>query len=237
MECKKCGSTNTVKNGRTATGQQQYHCRTCGVYTVTGDRARERAIKMEIVDKLQRERVSQRGMARVTGISRPTITRRLRKKEGRPIGATILPTATRPEIEIDEQWSYVGKKSQVVWHWVAVERATRRVVGWAVGDRSAATCRKLWESLPADYRKRGIFSTDEYFVYRQVLPATRHRPRPKGHGATSQVDRAHNTFRQWCANLVRKTLSFSRDMQLHAVRLRIVVDAYNAERAGIWSYQ
>jgi transposase-like protein len=37
MECKKCGSTNIVKNGRTATGQQQYHCRACGVYTVTGD--------------------------------------------------------------------------------------------------------------------------------------------------------------------------------------------------------
>jgi IS1 family transposase len=113
------------------------------------------------------------------------------KKVLRPIGATILPTATRPEIEIDEPWSYVGKKSQVVWHWVAVERATKRVVGWAVGDRSAATCRKLWASLPADYRKRGIFYTDAYFIYRQVLPASRHRPRPKGHGATSQVDRAH----------------------------------------------
>jgi IS1 family transposase len=158
----------------------------------------------------------------------------LRKKVLRPIGATILPTASRPEIEIDEQWSYVGNKGDVVWHWVAVERGTKRVVGWAVGDRSAATCRRLWESLPADYRKRGIFYTDEYFVYRQVLPASRHRPHPKGYGATSQVDRAHNTFRQWCANLVRKTLSFSRDRYLHAVRLRLVVDAYNAERAGIW---
>jgi hypothetical protein len=32
MACKKCGSTNTVKNGRTATGQQRYHCRACGAY-------------------------------------------------------------------------------------------------------------------------------------------------------------------------------------------------------------
>ena len=55
MECKKCGSTNTVKNGCTSMGQQQYHCRACGVYT--GDRARDRVIKMEIVDKLNRERV------------------------------------------------------------------------------------------------------------------------------------------------------------------------------------
>jgi transposase-like protein len=84
MECKKCGSTNTVKNGRTATGQQQYHCRACGVYTVTDDHARDRAIKMEIVDKLHREQVSQRGMARVTGISRPTIKRWLRKKGRAP---------------------------------------------------------------------------------------------------------------------------------------------------------
>jgi hypothetical protein len=29
-------------------------------------------------------------------------------------------------------------------------------------------------------------------------------------------------------------LSFSRDVQLHAVRLCLVVNAYNAERAGIW---
>lgn len=90
MECKKCGSTNTVKNGHTLTGQLQYHCRTCGVYTVTGDHARDRAIKMEIVEKLHRERVSQRGIARVTGISRTTMIRWLRKKVLHPIGATIL---------------------------------------------------------------------------------------------------------------------------------------------------
>jgi insertion element IS1 protein InsB len=113
---------------------------------------------MELVEKLHRERVSQRGIARVNGISRPTIIRWLRKKVLRPIGTTILPTATRPEIEIDEQWSYVGNKGDVVWHWVAVEHSTRRVVGWTFGDRSTATCRTLWESLPADYRKRGIFT-------------------------------------------------------------------------------
>jgi hypothetical protein len=39
-----------------------------GIYTVTNDRARECAIKMELVEKLHRERVVQRGIARVTGI-------------------------------------------------------------------------------------------------------------------------------------------------------------------------
>jgi hypothetical protein len=35
-------------------GQQQYHCRACGIYTVTDDRARKRAIKMKLVEKLHR---------------------------------------------------------------------------------------------------------------------------------------------------------------------------------------
>jgi insertion element IS1 protein InsB len=44
---------------------------------------------------------------------------------------------------------------------MALERQTRKVVGLAFGDRSAETCRALWQSLPADYRKRAIIYTDE----------------------------------------------------------------------------
>jgi hypothetical protein len=85
--------------------------------------------------------------------------------------------------------------------------------------------------------RRSLMKTSISCVYRQVLPALWHRPRPKGHGATSQVNRTHTTFRQWSAHVVRKTLSFRRDVHRHAVRLRIVIDSYNAEHAGICSYQ
>jgi hypothetical protein len=88
------------------------HCRACGVYTVTGDRARERVIKMEIVDKLHRERVSQRGMARVTGISRPTIKRWLRKKDRAPsveLLALLLPCLRRGECDSSSQNDLPGR--------------------------------------------------------------------------------------------------------------------------------
>jgi IS1 family transposase len=68
----------------------------------------------------------------------------------------------RPEIEIDEQWSYVGNRQQQVWTWTAVERGSCRVIGFAVGERSEQACRELWQSLPANYRKRGVFYTDVY---------------------------------------------------------------------------
>ena len=128
---------------------------------------------------------------------------------------------------MDELWSYVDTKGNEIWVWMALERQTRKVVGLAFGDRSEATCRRLWQSLPADYRKRAIIYTDEYDVYRKVLPSKRHRPVPKGSGQTNHIERLNNTLRQWCANLVRKTLSFSKDVDLHQKRIRLVIDQCN----------
>jgi DNA invertase Pin-like site-specific DNA recombinase len=44
---------------------------------------------MKLVEKLHRERVSQCGIARATGISRSTIIRWLRKKVREPIGVNL----------------------------------------------------------------------------------------------------------------------------------------------------
>jgi IS1 family transposase len=140
----------------------------------------------------------------------------------------------RVEVEIDEQWSYVTSRNEEVWTWTAVERGSCPVVGLAFGDRSEATCRALWQSLPLDYRKRAVFSTDEYHVYEKLLPPTRHRPAPAKSGNLSWCDSLHAVLRQPCANLVRKTRSFSRDLQLHATRVRMAVDLHNAACAGLW---
>jgi transposase-like protein len=79
FRCKKCGSINIKKNGRTPSGQQQYHCHDCGVYTTTDTVARDYARKLALVEHLHTERVSQRGIARVSGVSRPTIIKWLKK--------------------------------------------------------------------------------------------------------------------------------------------------------------
>lgn len=70
--------------------------------------------QMQLVERLHQERVSQRGIARIAGVSRPTIIAWLRKKVFCPIGETLTPMMGRPENEIDEQWSYVGKRQQQV---------------------------------------------------------------------------------------------------------------------------
>ena len=47
-------------------------------------------------------------------------------------------------------------------------------------------------------------------------------------GETAHVERFNNTLPQRCANLVRKTLSFSKRGDRHELRVRGFVDVYNA---------
>ncbi|AWM34805.1 hypothetical protein DDQ68_19695 [Hymenobacter nivis] len=50
-------------------------------------------------------------------------------------------------LELDEIWTFVGKRK--VWRWLAVERASRRIVAGVLGCRGAATGRRLFQALPA----------------------------------------------------------------------------------------
>jgi len=130
---------------------------------------------------------------------------------------------------LDELWSFVGSKANPVWIWLALERQTRRVVGFAMGDRSAETGRRLWDSLPADYRKRAVCFSDFWSAYPAFLPSKRHHAVGKETGETAHIERLNNTLRQRCANLVRKTLSFSKAREPHERRIRLFLDHYNEQ--------
>ena len=146
---------------------------------------------------------------------------------------------SRPTLELDELWSFVNDKGHKVWVWIALERETGRIVGLAFGGgqarkvplcprhRSSETCGELWHSLPADYRKRAVLYSDFWPAYAEVLPDKRHRAVGKETGQTAHIERFNNTLRQRCPNLVRKTLSFSKDKERHQNRIRSFIDHYN----------
>ncbi len=56
--------------------------------------------------------------------------------------------------------SFVDNKGNKQWVWLALDAATRGVVGVYIGARDEASARKLWESLPAVYRQCAIAYTD-----------------------------------------------------------------------------
>ena len=106
------------------------------------------------------------------------------------------------------------------------------MVSYAVGDRSAQTCRRLWEAIPQAYQK-GHCYTDFWKAYQAVIPEEHHSAVGKETGATAHVERWNNTLRQRLARFVRKTLSFSKSLFMHDACLNLFLHRYNLERAAI----
>lgn len=114
------------------------------------------------------------------------------------------PTATT--LELDELWSFVCKRANKRWIWIALCRQTRQVVAYAIGDRSHTTCQKPWKRIPAAYRSSHCFS-DFWEAHRRVIPAKQHTAAGKETGFTAHVERWNNTLRQRMERFVRKSLS------------------------------
>ena len=131
-------------------------------------------------------------------------------------------------LELDELWSFVAKKTNKVWIWLAICRKTRQVVAYAVGDRDATTCRKLWNAIPEIYRQGTCYS-DFLEAYAAVIPDEHHAPVGKETGETAHIERFNNTLRQRLARFVRKTLSFSKSDEMHEICLRLFLYRYNME--------
>ena len=135
-------------------------------------------------------------------------------------------------LELDELWSFVLKKTNQAWIWIALCRKTRQVVSYAVGDRSEQTCRRLWEAIPRVYRTGHCYS-DFWKTYQAVIPEEQHSAIGKETGETAHVERWNNTLRQRLARFVRKTLSFSKSLSMHDACLNLFLHRYNLERAAI----
>ena len=138
--------------------------------------------------------------------------------------------AASTTLELDELWSFVLKKANDSWIWIALCRKTRQVVAYAVGDRSKKTCQRLWEAIPDIYRQGHCF-TDFWAAYAAVIPKEQHTAVGKETGETAHVERWNNTLRQRLARFVRMTLSFSKSEIMHDACLLLFLHRYNQERA------
>ncbi len=68
--CPRCGSEHVVKNGHIHNGKAKFACKNCRRQFV--EHPQQRLISAEtkaLIDKLLLERLSQRGIARATGVS------------------------------------------------------------------------------------------------------------------------------------------------------------------------
>ena len=234
--CPSCASHHLVKNGSIHNGKPKYKCKSCGRQFI--DNPTNTTILYEtkqLVDRLLLERISLRGIARVTGVSWSWLQNYVNNKLAcipRQIRLSVKPSG-KLTIECDEMWSFIDSKKNEFYIWLAINRNTREIVGCFVGDRTRKSARKLWTSLPDIYQQSAVAYTDFWQAYQTVIPLKHHRAVGKETGLTNHVERLNNTFRQRISRLVRKSLSFSRKLQNHVGAIWYFIHSYNAELAKI----
>lgn len=51
-------------------------------------------------------------------------------------------------IQTDEQWSFIQKKANKRWIWVAYDPIHRLVIGYHLGGRGKKAAKKFWKKIP-----------------------------------------------------------------------------------------
>jgi insertion element IS1 protein InsB len=239
--CPQCGSTHHKKNGHIHNGKQNHRCKACGRQFVWD--FEQRRISSEhraLIERLLNERLSLRGICRAVGVGMKWLMGFLVEcYEAAPAHLNVqIPQGCDPLLvghlvaEADELCSFVGKKANPQWLWLALDVQSRQVLAFHVGDRSRNSARQLWDKLPAVYRKHATFYTDAYAPYGRVISQVQHRAITKEARKTNYVERFNGTLRQRLSRLVRSTLSFSKNLANHIGAIRYFLCHYNLTRTA-----
>ncbi len=125
------------------------------------------------------------------------------------------------EAEVDEMWSFVGKKHEPRWLWHAIDHWSGRVLAYVVGRRTDEVCLKLKALLEPFGITR--YHTDYWGAYTRHLDAAEHTP---GKRNTQKIERRHLTLRTRIKRLTRKTICFSKSIQMHDIVIGLFVNRY-----------
>jgi insertion element IS1 protein InsB len=231
--CPQCGSTNLVKNGHTTYGAQRCLCHDCGKTKVVNPVRKVRSLQeVQQVYRAFRERCSLRGIARIFNLSLETLLVLVARlvEQLPPLRQSVVEGHREDVIELDELGSFVGKKTEKRWLWIALCRRTRQVIAFFLGDRSEQSCRRLFRRIPYSYRRCCTLS-DFWKTYQKVFATGKHQFVGKETGETAHVERWNCTLRQRISRYVRKSLAFSKKDKFHLLTTKLFIWFYNIEHA------
>lgn len=217
MQCPECGGQHIRKNGHRR-GKQNHICVHCHrqfieSYTPRGysDWIKRLCLRMYV------NGLGFRAIERVIGVAHTTVIGWLQQ-----VGVN-LPDAYDPEAipqvgELDELETFVGQKRNKVWIWTVVDHFHPGILGWAVGDHSAETFQPLWQAVTV--WQCFFWVSDGNPVYPAFIPDG---DQIVSKTYMTRVEGENTRLRHYLARLHRKTLCYSKsvDMLKHSIRLLI----------------
>jgi len=124
------------------------------------------------------EGTSIRATVRITGIAKKTVAR-LGVELGRAceeFASKVMVNLPCKDIQCDEIWSFTYAKEKNVpahlkgiagdtWTWIAIDRETKLIPAWFIGDRTAQSAYKFMRNLAPRLANRVQLSTDGHHAY------------------------------------------------------------------------
>lgn len=155
-----------------------------------------------------------RAVERVTEIHHTTIRNWVKESaEGLPEDEEDHPIVA----ELDELQIYIGRKTDFLWLWTAINHHAPGILAMEIGDRSGQTFAKLWQRIKNWGTRR--YLTDGYCVYANYINPDKHLVLPKI--LLTRVEGENTRLRHYLARLHRATLCYSKSQEMlrHSVRL------------------
>ena len=131
----------------------------------------------------------------------------------------IVPYHEVFEAELDEMWSFVFKKENQRWLWLAVDHDTRVIIAFAFGRRKDEVFRVFQDLL--EPFSISIFYTDDWGSYERNIPPEQHIV---GKRNTQIIERKNLTLRTRIKRLCRKTICYSKSVFMHDTVIGLVIN-------------
>lgn len=234
INCPSCHSTNIKKNGHTHYGKQNHRCKCCGRQFVLNNKHTKSEQEKRLIKNALKERISLRGICRIFGVSLTwlqSFAHSLWEQIPDNLGLDISLLSKVKKLQVsgiqaDELWSFVQKKSQKRWIWVAYDPVHRLVVAYHIGGRGKEAAKQFWKKIP-DALKSCFFETDDWEAYQSIIPSEKHKV---GKDLTFYIEGFNATIRARVSRLVRKALSFSKVDKWHNLAIGWFFWQFNLER-------
>ncbi len=117
-------------------------------------------------------------------------------------------------------WSFVRKREN---DWLALEVNSRKILSYAVGDRSVYTFKKLWGKISDKIKRKAVFYTDRWDAYNLIL----YKQRIVKRGGTNHIERLFLTLRNDNPRFARKTIRLSKSLEMLQNSLKLWIHYYN----------
>ena len=118
-------------------------------------------------------------------------------------------------------WTFVQKKKQQAWIWLCYSKMTHKILAIHIGDRGKGSAKKLIDQVP----NMKIYCTDNWDAY--ISAISNPNTREIGKRNTQDIERFNLRMRMTLARLQRKTIKFSKSLEMLKASVNIVINRYN----------